>query len=82
MAQNKEVDEITPLPTIADMTLLDYFAAKAMPHCISTKPKSLYQRLRAFLGMQYGGTVYIADKVAKQSYKQADAMLEERKKYM
>lgn len=62
------------------MSLRDYFAAKAIPECINTEPRSWKEKIKAFLGFDYIGARPSAQGIAKDAYAIADAMLQEREK--
>jgi hypothetical protein len=63
-----------------DMTLLDYFAAKYIP-IANQKPINLYHWFRWAFGYSYKSSNPEFKEVAQFAYKQAAAMIEERKKY-
>ena len=60
----------------AGMTLRDYFAAKAMQGIVSSiDGEANYQRLR---GHAAGAGLSVSEWIARDAYKQADAMLKAR----
>ena len=72
---SNEADGPTVMPHVG-MTLRDYFAAKAMQGIVSSiDGEANYQRLR---GHAAGAGLSVSEWIARDAYKQADAMLKAR----
>ena len=61
------------------LTLRDYFAAKMLPPQ-PYFPRNFWQAIRWAMGFRYKACSYDIDEVSTHAYRQADAMLEARKK--
>ena len=72
---SNEADGPTVMPHVG-MTLRDYFAAKAMQGIVSSiDGEANYQRLR---GHAAGAGLSVSEWIARDAFKQADAMLKAR----